>query len=87
VIFKETGTNITGNQINLASSRIDFSLESFDKTKVAEYVGHANRIIKEGHLVETSILPRAQAMKIPNLVRLAMRYLMGGDKGGPGGGR
>jgi misacylated tRNA(Ala) deacylase len=72
VIFRETGAKITGNQIDLTRSRIDFSLESFDKTKMAEYVDQANRIIKEGHLVETSILPRAQAMKIPNLVRLAM---------------
>jgi misacylated tRNA(Ala) deacylase len=72
VIFKETGAKITGNQIDLTRSRIDFSLESFDKTKMAEYVDQVNGIIKEGHRVETSILPRAQAMKIAELVRLAM---------------
>jgi misacylated tRNA(Ala) deacylase len=72
VIFKETGARITGNQIDLARSRIDFSLESFDKAKMAEYAGTTNEIIKEGHRVEISLLPRAEAMKIPDIVRLAM---------------
>jgi misacylated tRNA(Ala) deacylase len=72
VIFQETGAKITGNQIDLARSRIDFSLESFDKTKMAEYVERANEIIKEDHSVETAVLPRAEALSMPDLVRLAM---------------
>ena len=38
VIFQETGAKITGNQIELSRSRVDFSLESFDKAKMIEYV-------------------------------------------------
>ena len=72
VIFLETGAKITGNQIDLTRSRIDFSLELFDKTKMAEYVDHANEIIKDDHRVETAILPKAEAFSIPDLVRLAM---------------
>lgn len=72
VIFKETGAKITGNQIDLTRSRIDFSLEHFDKTKMAEYVNNANEIIKENHRVETAMLPKAEALSIPDLVRLAM---------------
>jgi misacylated tRNA(Ala) deacylase len=72
VIFKETGAKITGNQIDLSRSRIDFSLDAFDKALIEEYIGLANRIIKENHLIETMILPRESAMAIPELVRLAM---------------
>lgn len=71
-IFQETGAKITGNQIDLKRSRVDFSLESFDKTKMEEYVDLANEIIKENHRVETAILPKAEALGNPDLIRLAM---------------
>ena len=72
VIFSETGARITGNQIDLARSRIDFSLEKFDKSEMAAYVDSANRIITENHTVKTSMLSKTEAMSIPDLVRLAM---------------
>ena len=72
VIFSETGARITGNQIDLARSRIDFSLEKFDKSEMAAYVDRANRIIIENHTVKTSMLSKTEAMAIPDLVRLAM---------------
>src|SRR5512137_2587506 len=58
VIFKETGAKITGNQIDLARSRVDFSLETFDKSEMSSYVDKANRIIIENHLVRTSFVPK-----------------------------
>ena len=72
IIFNATGAKITGNQIDLARSRVDFSLETFDKSRIATYVDEVNRIISEDHAVKTSLLPRAEAMAIPDLVRLAM---------------
>ena len=72
VIFNKTGAKITGNQIDLARSRVDFSLEAFDKSKIAEYVDEANRIISEDHPVKIRLLPKSEAMAIPDLVRLAM---------------
>lgn len=72
VIFKETGAKITGNQIELSRSRVDFSLESFDKAKMGEYVARANSIIDEHHPVTTRAIPRDTALAIPDLVRLAM---------------
>ena len=72
IIFNATGAKITGNQIDSAKSRVDFSLETFDKSRIATYVDEVNRIISEDHAVKTSLLPRAEAMSIPDLVRLAM---------------
>jgi misacylated tRNA(Ala) deacylase len=71
VIFRETGAMITGNQIGEDRSRVDFSLEEFDRSELAGYVDEVNEIIKEDRAVNTSVLPREEAMKISDLVRLA----------------
>lgn len=71
VIFRETGAMITGNQIGEDRSRVDFSLEEFDRSELAGYVDEVNEIIKEDRTVNTSVLPREEAMKISDLVRLA----------------
>jgi len=71
VIFEETGAVITGNQIGENRSRVDFSLEEFDRSRLAEYVDQANSIIKEDRVVKTAVIPRDEAMKMQNLVRLA----------------
>lgn len=71
VIFEETGARITGNQIGEERSRVDFSLEEFDRSRLAGYIDQVNRIIKEDRAVKTAVLPREEAMQIPNLVRLA----------------
>ncbi len=71
VIFRETGAMITGNQIGMDRSRVDFSLEEFDRSRLAEYVDQVNKIIKEDRAVKTAVIPRDEAMEIPDLVRLA----------------
>ena len=72
VILHETNAKITGNQIDLERSRVDFSLESFDRSLMSEYVHIANQMIKEDKPVKIRLLPKAEAMNIPNLMRLAM---------------
>lgn len=71
VIFQETGAKITGNQIEQSRSRVDFSLESFDKARMMEYVEKANQIVAERRPVSTVIVSREEALAIPDLVRLA----------------
>jgi misacylated tRNA(Ala) deacylase len=72
VIFKETGAKITGNQIDLARSRVDFNLDDFNKSEIAGYVEKANQIFDQGLPVKTSVVQRAQALSMPDLFRLAM---------------
>ncbi len=72
VIFRKTGAVITGNQIDIDQTRIDFDLESFDKSKLKEYEAEANRVIAENRAVSISFLPRAEAVKLPRLTKLAM---------------
>ena len=72
VIFQETGAKITGNQIEQSRSRVDFSLESFDKSRMMEYVEKANQIVSDRRPVSTRIMPREEALAMPDLLRLAM---------------
>ena len=72
VIYKETGAKITGNQIDLGRSRVDFSLEKFDKSQMAGYIEAANKVVGEDREVASRFLSKEEAMKTPDLVRLAM---------------
>ena len=71
IIFKETGALITGNQIAEEKTRIDFSLDNFDRDMFMGFAEKANRIIKESHPVRYVFLSREDAMKDPDLARLA----------------
>lgn len=71
VVNQEAGALITGNQIDLEKSRIDFDLENFDRNKLAEYCAKANHEISRHQQITIEFLPREEAMKIPNIVKLA----------------
>ena len=46
-IHEKTGALITGNQLGIEGSRIDFSLEQFDPDSLKSYVTYANSIIQQ----------------------------------------
>ncbi|HVH15600.1 MAG TPA: alanyl-tRNA editing protein [Candidatus Angelobacter sp.] len=62
---------ITGNQIDVDRSRIDFSLEVFDRTQIEGFVKDANKIITNDAPVKSYFLDRSEALKIPDMVKLA----------------
>ena len=64
VIHKETGAMITGNQLDLEKSRIDFSLENYDKEKMEEFTKKANNLAQEGHEVKSQIVSKEKACEI-----------------------
>jgi len=75
VIEKEAGAKITGNQLGLDKSRIDFSLDNFDREKFSEYEKKANEIIKENRKVNLSIVSREEAeQKLSRLTTLAKGF-------------
>ncbi len=71
IFNKESNVLITGNQIDEDKTRIDFSMENFDKEKMIQYIQTANGIIKQDLPVKTYYLPREEAMKINGIVKLA----------------
>ena len=71
VVNRETGALITGNQISPVESRIDFSLEAFDREKFGDYVRMANEAAKSGAEVKSFFMKREEALKTPGFVKLA----------------
>jgi misacylated tRNA(Ala) deacylase len=70
VIYNETNANITGNQLGLDKSRVDFDLELFDREQLGSYEAKTNAILKKALPVSIRIMPRDEAFKIPALVKL-----------------
>lgn len=62
---------ITGNQIDVDRSRMDFSLEIFDRTQIEGFVKEANKLISNDAPVKSYFLDRNEALKIPDMVKLA----------------
>lgn len=62
---------ITGNQIDVEKSRMDFSLEVFDRTQIEGFVKDANKLIANDAIVKSYFLDRSEALKIPDMVKLA----------------
>lgn len=71
IFHNKAGAMITGGNLDLEKSRIDFSLENFDREKIQEYCNLANEIIQKDFPVKMYFLPREEAMKIPDIVKLA----------------
>ncbi len=71
LICQETGALVTGNNIEVDRSRFDFDLEDFDKDMFQEYIDRANELFKQDIPVNSYWLPRSEAMKIPEVVKLA----------------
>ncbi len=71
IINKETGALITGGQIEPDKSRMDFSLENFDREKFMQFIEKANEIVKQSIPVKSYFLKREEAMKIPGVIKLA----------------
>lgn len=71
LINKETGALITGGNLDLDKSRIDFNLETFDREKLIAIVNKANELIKQDAEVKSYIMKREDALKIPDIIKLA----------------
>lgn len=71
IFLKETGALITGNQIEAEKSRIDFSLDNFDREKMLAHCAQANDAIAKNPPVKTYFMKREEALKIPAVVKLA----------------
>jgi len=68
---KQYGPKITGNQLTTEKGRIDFDMEEFSKDYMEKLVAEANNLIAQDLLVEVYYKPRAEALKDPNMFKLA----------------
>jgi misacylated tRNA(Ala) deacylase len=73
IVSKLTGALITGKQLGTEESRIDFSLEDFNRSQMSLFAEEANKAIENSTVVNCYFLPKEEAMKIPGIVKLASR--------------
>jgi len=66
-----TGALVTGNQLEEAKVRFDFSLEKFDREILLQYIGKANEFFKKNIPVKWYELPIEEALKIPGVIKIA----------------
>ncbi len=71
LLYSRAKCLITGNQIDVERSRMDFNLEAFDRSQIEGFVNEANSLIGKNAAVKTYFLKREEALKLPDLVKLA----------------
>ena len=72
LLYRKAHAKITGNQIELDKSRMDFSMEDYSPEKLQAFVDEANEIIQQDLPVTVDYMTREDAMKKPELARLAV---------------
>ena len=70
LIFQKYGSLVTGNQLGIEKSRIDFDLEKLEDDDIKWLEGKANKIVAEGRDVSIEILPAEKAYEIPQIFKL-----------------
>ncbi len=75
VIWRDYGAKVTGGAMEPGSGRLDFELSGMDKQKVAEIEARVNHEVAAAHAVAVGILPREQAMRMPDLIRTKVNLL------------
>lgn len=71
VLYRDAKALVTGGQLGLDKSRMDFDIENYDLEKIKSYVDKTNEIIEKDLLVTIKFLPREEALKLPQISKLA----------------
>jgi misacylated tRNA(Ala) deacylase len=71
IMNSETGALITGNQLDTEKSRIDFSVDEFDRNLLKGYEEKCNQAVQSGIYVESDFKPREEVAKEPGMTKLA----------------
>ena len=80
VIYGDAGANTSGNQIGLDKSRIDFTLDIFDREKIPGWFKKSNEIIAKKLPVKKSFMKREEAMKIDGFAGPSPHLIQGFDE-------
>ena len=71
VIHNKTEALITGNQLGVEKSRIDFSLDDFDKEELKSYESNCNEIVNRGLPISYEFKSREEVVSDPEMTKLA----------------
>lgn len=72
ILYRRANAKITGNQIGLDKTRMDFSMIDYSPEKLRAYVDESNRVIEEDLPVTIDYMSREEVLQKPELARLAI---------------
>jgi Ser-tRNA(Ala) deacylase AlaX len=72
ILYRRANAKITGNQIELDKTRMDFSMKDYSPEKLRKFVDEANEIIKQNLPITIDYMAKAEVMGKPELARLAV---------------
>ncbi|MFX1233011.1 MAG: alanine--tRNA ligase-related protein [Promethearchaeota archaeon] len=72
ILYNRANAKITGNQIELDKTRMDFSMENYSPEKLRDFVDEANKIIKQDLPITIDYMSQKEVLSKPELARLAM---------------
>ncbi len=72
ILYRRTNAKITGNQIEMDKTRMDFSMVDYSPEKLKAYVDEANEIIDKNLPIIVEYMSRKDVLEKPELARLAV---------------
>jgi len=72
ILYRRTNAKITGNQIEMDKTRMDFSMVDYSPEKLKAYVDEANEIIDKNLPIKVEYMSRKDVLEKPELARLAV---------------
>jgi misacylated tRNA(Ala) deacylase len=75
VVWRDYGAQVTGGNMEPLQGRMDFEFAGLQRELVAEIEAKVNSEIQQGRDIQVRILPRAEALQIPDLIRTKINLL------------
>lgn len=75
VIYQLYGSTVTGGQMYPDRARMDFEMPDLSAERLERIQARTNELLLEGHPVRIRILPRDDALRIPDLIRTRVNLL------------
>jgi misacylated tRNA(Ala) deacylase len=72
ILYKDADAKITGNQIGMEKTRMDFSMTDYSPEKLNAFVNKANDIINQDLPITIDYMTRTEVLEKPDLGRLAV---------------
>ncbi len=72
ILYRRADAKITGNQIELDKTRMDFSMQDYSPEKLRTFVEEANNIIEKDLPITIDYMAREEVLGKPELARLAV---------------
>jgi misacylated tRNA(Ala) deacylase len=75
VVFRDYGAHVTGGDMDIQQARMDFEFESMSRELVSVIEQAVNREVEKNLPIYVQILPREEALQIPDLIRTKINLL------------